>query len=313
MATQKLGKWVFKIYELLWRLVAARRTIILPPPQLVHDIDRPIFVIGCPRSGTTLMRLMLDSHPSIACPPETFFLLDLAKLWASDDTRKGLAEIGYDSQHFQRKLREFAAYFLQGYAESRGKLRIAEKTPHHVACLDFIEELFGPNAQYIMLYRHPFDVASSMFHHLTIDWHPVVGRYTENGENKYIGYARFWADHAQKMIEFELANPGRCVRVRYEDLVQDAEAVLRSIFEFLGEAWSPDVLAYYDQGHDLGRGDRKALMQKGIRASRGNWEQLNPDLLRQMRMIVEAPARELGYVEFTPSISQNLQQAGMVH
>jgi protein-tyrosine sulfotransferase len=313
MATQTMGKWAFKLYELLWRLVAARRTVILPPPKLAHEMHAPIFVIGCPRSGTTLMRLMLDSHPHIACPAETFFLLDLAKLWVSEDSRKGLAEIGYDVNHFRRKLREFAAYFLQGYAESRGKRRIAEKTPHYVACLDFIEELFGPEAQYIMLYRHPFDVASSMFNHLTIDWHPVVKKYTESEENKYLGYARFWADHVTKMIEFENTNPDRCIRIRYEDLVQNPEAVLRSLFGFLDEPWSSDVLKYYDKAHDLGRGDRKALMQKGIRPSWGNWEQLSPDLLRQMQTIVEAPARTLGYINFAPAVAQGLRQAGMVH
>ncbi|MBI3838011.1 MAG: sulfotransferase, partial [Planctomycetia bacterium] len=56
--------------------MAARRTIILPPPVVDTDSFSPVFLIGCPRSGTTLLRVMLDSHPHLASPPETFFLLD---------------------------------------------------------------------------------------------------------------------------------------------------------------------------------------------------------------------------------------------
>ena len=47
----KLGRWTFKTYELAWRLVAARRTVFLPPPCPADDAPPPIFVIGCPRSG----------------------------------------------------------------------------------------------------------------------------------------------------------------------------------------------------------------------------------------------------------------------
>ncbi len=297
-----LSRWVFKTYELTWRLLAARRTVIAPPPITASDAAPPIFLIGCPRSGTTLLRVMLDSHPNLACPAETFFLLDLAQLWNSDDSIKGLQEMGYDREHVRRKVREFASYFFQGYAQSRNKPRVVEKTPHYVACLGFIEDTFGPDCQYLMLYRHPFDVVLSMANHFTIDWHPLIRRYVEAETDKRIAYCRFWSDHVAKMLEFETRHPRRCRRVRYEDLMQDAEGLLRGVFEFLGEPWSPDVLTYYNQQHDLGRGDRKALMQKGLKPSVGNWQSLDRDLLDQMWAIVGETASRLGY-EYTEVVA----------
>ena len=285
----------FKIYELLWRLIAARRTVILPPPAVSDSISKPIFLIGCPRSGTTLLRVILDSHPNVACPAETFYLLDLEKFWSSDDAAKGLQEMGYDREHVRRKLRDFAGYFLRGYAQSRGKTRVAEKTPHYVACLDFIEEMFGPEAQYVMLYRHPFDMVMSMVNHYTIDWHPVVGQYVAQEPDRYSAYARFWADHVSKMLDFESRHADRCIRVRYEDVVKNTEPTLRRMFDGLNEVWSDEVLTYYNKQHDLGRGDRKALMQKGIKPSVDNWRALDAEVLHRMAAIVRKPASQLGY------------------
>ena len=293
--TKKASRWAHKSYELMWRLMAARRTVILPPPTCDHADFAPIFLIGCPRSGTTLLRMLLDSHPNVASPPESFFLLDLEKMWRSEDAIKGLQEMGYDRDHVRGKLREMAAYFLANYAASRGKGRLVEKTPHYVACLDFIEDLFGPRSQYLMLYRHPLDVVVSMTKHFTIGWHPLLSQYLDQYSNPHLGYARFWADHTMKMLAFEAANAERCLRVRYEDLVAEPEPRLRSIFEFIHEPWDSQVLNYYKVPHDQGRGDRKALMQKGITPSVGNWQGLDPALIQRIQQIVVEPARLLGY------------------
>jgi protein-tyrosine sulfotransferase len=292
---QNLGRWAHKSYELLWRLMAARRTVILPAPATETASFAPVFVIGCPRSGTTLLRMILDSHPNVASPPETFFLLDLEKMWVSDDAIKGLAELGYDREHVRSKVRDFAAYFLATYAASRGKGRLVEKTPHYVACLDFIEELFAPRSQYIMLYRHPLDVVVSMNRHFTIGWHPLLKQYLDRESEPLLGYAHFWADHVTKMLEFEAAHPDRCQRLRYEDLVAQPEQQMRAVFAFMGEPWHEEVLNYHKQPHDQGRGDRKALMAKGIAPSVGNWQDLDPALVEQIQDIVRMPARHLGY------------------
>src|SRR4051812_31229152 len=101
---QQLGRWTHKAYELVWRLMAARRTVILQAPSTQSVDFAPVFLIGCPRSGTTLLRMILDSHPNVACPPESFFLLDLEKMWSSEDAIKGLQEMGYEREHVRTKL-----------------------------------------------------------------------------------------------------------------------------------------------------------------------------------------------------------------
>jgi hypothetical protein len=70
---------------------------------------------------------------------------------------------------------------------------------------------------------------------------------------------------------------------------------LRSLLEFINEPWSDDVLKYYQQPHDLGRGDRKALLQKGIVPSIDNWRALDEVLLEKVQAIVQQPAARLGY------------------
>jgi hypothetical protein len=54
------------------------------------------------------------------------------------------------------------SFYFETYRQSKGKRRWADKTPHYVMCLDFVEELYGPSCQYLMIYRHPFDVAESL-------------------------------------------------------------------------------------------------------------------------------------------------------
>jgi hypothetical protein len=146
-----------------------------------------------------------------------------------------------------------------------------------------------------MLYRHPMDVIMSMSKHFTIGWHPLLRRYLDLEDNQYLGYARFWDVHVNKMLDFEAAHSDRCLRVRYEDIVADPEQRMRNMFQFLGEPWDDRVMAYYEQPHDLGRGDRKALIQKGIKASVDNWHSLDPDLIHGIDEIVGETAARLGY------------------
>jgi hypothetical protein len=67
--------------------------------------QKPIFIIGSPRSGTTLLRLILDSHPNISCGPETHFLVDLSKIvnvhWEQVEA------FGFDKAYWHQKLASF--------------------------------------------------------------------------------------------------------------------------------------------------------------------------------------------------------------
>src|SRR5262249_35446578 len=119
---------------------------------------RPIFIVGCGRSGTTLLRLMLDSHPAIAAGEETKFLTDLEPIVG--EHWRLLHTYGFDRAWWLDRIRAFYGGFLEEYATRRGKRRWAEKTPGYTFHLAFLDELF-PDAQYLHLIRDGRDVVAS--------------------------------------------------------------------------------------------------------------------------------------------------------
>ena len=110
-------------------LYEARRTKrIVVASETRPRTEKPIFIIGVHRSGTTLVRLILDSHSRIACPPESFFLLSLQLFFGNEKTMEGLKAMGFPREQVVDRLREFTSHFFEGYVASRGKSRWADKT-----------------------------------------------------------------------------------------------------------------------------------------------------------------------------------------
>jgi hypothetical protein len=140
--------------------VATQRVFVAPPAKARTEL--PIFIIGVHRSGTTLLRLVLDSHSRIAVPRESVFLLPLSAILREESAWQGLGALGFEPEHVFLKLREFSDYFFDAYAAARGKPRWADKSPQYVDCLDFIDKLYGPACKYLFIYRHGLDVANSI-------------------------------------------------------------------------------------------------------------------------------------------------------
>jgi Sulfotransferase family len=201
-----------------------------------HDItDRPpVFVIGSPRSGTTLLRLMLDSHPAISCGEETHFLRDLETIvgrnWAL------VATYGLSREWWLERIRALYGEFQAEVLARSGKTRWAEKDPTYTLHLDFIEELF-PDARFI---------------HLMRDGHDVVASFRDRWGYKSAARAARseWARYvrAAQMLGERLP-PERFLEVRYEHLVADPDHEGRRIFAFLDEAWDATVLDFDPAAH----------------------------------------------------------------
>src|SRR5689334_19471746 len=102
--------------------------------------NAPIFIVGCQRSGTTLLRLMLDSHSAIACGPETRFLRAFEPITGDEWDR--ISRFGQPREYWLEKIADFFGSFQEEYARSRGKRRWADKSPLYALHLDFILELF---------------------------------------------------------------------------------------------------------------------------------------------------------------------------
>lgn len=205
----------------------------------------PIVIGGCGRSGTTLLRVILDSHPNICCGPESNLFL------IGKTHRLSLEEIAFkfdlsaariiDLQQSSSSLAEFIDRFFAAYAAERGKARWAEKTPKNVTALDFIIAHF-PQSKFLHVIRDGRDVACSLRTHPR---HQVVnGRLVAlNTRNPWEqGVLRWVTDVRAGLVH---RSDPRYREIRYEDLVAEPEPALRALFEFLGESWDEGVLNFH--------------------------------------------------------------------
>jgi hypothetical protein len=253
------------------------------------EAEAPIFIVGCQRSGTTLLRLMLDSHPRISCGPETGLLSDLAALQRRNAGY--LRNYGLPDEYWDAKFAQFFDSFKTDYASSKGKARWADKTPKYALSLDYILRLF-PACQIVHMVRDGRDVVASHRDRwgywsaikATVKW------------PRYINAARAAGAEvgAQRYIE-----------IKYEDLVGEPESTVRSLLEFLREPWDAGVLEHDKKPHDIA--DHHAGFVAGRRASAqepsaiykhrvgAHKHELDPLLRLLFRLFSNRTLSELGY------------------
>jgi len=273
------------------------RVVVKTVERAGREPLKPGFVIGVYRSGTTLLRYVLDSHPNIAVPPESNFLNGLAELWGNEWYKKGLQGVGVDGEGFRQRLRAFAGDVFDDYTLAKDKQRWFDKTPSYVAILDFLDEIFGDECRYIMLYRHGLDVANSManMHGNDVKRGPGQRFADRYPDSAHLTNACYWAEQCEKMQAFEAAHPGQCFRIHYEQYSAEPESYLPPLFEFLGEEWDPEVLNFAEKQHDFGLQDSKVLETKGFKPNVGvyrNWAEAE---IRRAEEAVGATLRKLGY------------------
>lgn len=198
----------------------------------------PIFIGGHHRSGTTLMRRLLARHPHIACGPESNLLRDnkLARIheFLRNDWAAGLdPRYGFDPATVDAVLAELINAVIMPYAQARRKQRWAEKTPKNIVFIDMLFALF-PTAQFIHMIRDPRDVYCSVREkaaRTTPRWADTTPEQVASEWCRRIASGVPWRDR-----------PERYQEVRYDVLVTQPEATMRSLLAYLNEPWSPKVL-----------------------------------------------------------------------
>lgn len=254
----------------------------------------PIFIAGTYRSGTTLIRYILDSHSNICCPPESCFLQLLEPLISDENAIQGFGSMGFDEEHITQRISEFSSYFFLNYSASKGKSRWADKTPEYVNVLPFIKKLY-PSGKYILIYRNGLDSAHSFTRGGTFMRHQLES-YCRTGEDLRIGATRYWEQMTKKLLEFESKNRNDCFRIIYEDFCQKPELTIRSLLNFLDEPWEPQVLEYYEQDHDIGKEDGRVMVTRNISANSGYYRSWPKDLLKKCSDIALPTLDTLGYL-----------------
>jgi len=276
----------------------------LPAPRADRtdrtETEPPIFIIGCQRSGTSLLRRIFDSHSRIACPPESQFILPLTEILrartASDQDRylSGLASMGFGRAAVESSLARFITGFFEDYAASQGKVRCADKSPAYVECLPELRAIFGPGLRVVLIVRNGLDVAFSLSD-ANRDYPAIHRHVAASGGNVPIGAGRFWAEQNAKIEAFRSAWPNACIRVRYEELTTDPRSSLEPVFAFLDEPWEPGVLDYQRFPHHRGHEDPEVRRRSRIEPNSGRYRAWPLHVQDAVREACEPVLSQLGY------------------
>jgi protein-tyrosine sulfotransferase len=243
----------------------------------------PIFILSTERSGSTLLRYILDTHPDVCCPGE-LFLGRLAKDLRETVSRTlGLTsgeEVGDQDQATWREVNRIINELLSNFTRLRGKKIWCDKTPFNLKNLDELEKTF-PDARYLCLYRNSLDVVHSglgLEEKSYIWW--ALPYVVKHPKNYAAALLESWIDKTQIMIDFEKRHP-QVFRLRYEALVVDPVGTLNPVFEFLGLDWDPSLLdRVFKVRHDPGGGDYKIALTSKIEKDRvGKGAGIDPALM----------------------------------
>lgn len=205
--------------------------------QYKYSREMPVvFIGGMPRSGTTLLRVMLDSHPDVRCGGETRViprLLNLRNSWlkAPFESQR-LVEAGITAEVLDRAVAEFMLEIIARHG--RPAKRLCNKDPFTLKSAVYIKSLF-PQAQFLFLIRDGRAVAHSI----------VSRKVTISGFDitSYRQCLKKWNSATSSMYEqCKKLGPEVCLPVYYEQLVLHPEQTLRGILEFLHLPWNETVL-----------------------------------------------------------------------
>jgi tetratricopeptide (TPR) repeat protein len=220
------------------------RLAILPRARLRDDTAQPIFILGFPRSGTTLVEQTLSAHPRICAGDELPFVNEitdamvrvlnsplaypeaLAELWMGD-RRHGLDEL---RDYYLERVRQL------GVVEE-GALWFTDKMPLNETHLGLIALLF-PRSPMIHVLRHPLDVVLSTFsNHLT---HGFYCSYALETAARHFALTMELVEHYRAQMTLHY------LPIRYEDIVDDQEEAVRRILDFIGEPFDDACLAFHE-------------------------------------------------------------------
>jgi Sulfotransferase family len=276
-------------YDYSIRFLRRRRVRKRSEPQFPAP-----FVVGVGRSGTTLLRMMLDSHPELALPPETHFLPQFIQASGKlrygpgtmtraivHDQRRRFNDFGIDEADLRERFETVSPFnttdalraFYGLYAEKQGKPRWGDKTPDYVRKMKKIQNTL-PEAHYIHVIRDGRDAGLSQNARIAKRGKPPIPPRE---------MARRWRKRIVKS-RIDAAEANHYIEVRYEDMLLDTEGVLRRVCEHVELEFDPAMLLYHERA-----GERLQEMAGALPAKKGRPEREAGERIAAHAMTTKPP------------------------
>lgn len=269
----------------------------------------PTFLLGSMRSGTTLLRYLLNSHDHLACPPETKILAALAH----PQIVPALCALGPCRKEVMVRLRALIESFLDEHASAAGKRRWVDKTPAYCMAWRFLDELFEHEAKYLLLFRHPLDCVVSLqklserYPHFPAE-DPHIERLVQQHGAGLPVWAYYWSEANSQLLTLLRTVPARCHPIFYEELAVNPKLVVTEALQWMDE--DPVLLRLekafdsYSEGY---QDDKIRETNQVHRRSVGASFELEPRVRESLWRIVADTAERLGYAEQAVEIDVELR------
>lgn len=262
--------------------------------SLQVESESPFFLVGCTRSGTTILRDLLNSHPRLTIPGESHFIVPFYQAYGDPRDEREAVELARKTLHFwrvrcwelpltpadfagYRSFRDMVLRLYETWARLRNRPRWGDKTPYYVLTFPVLRELF-PGAKIIHIIRDGRDVALSW---LRSKYDPC---------NLFVAAAK-WRERVRRGRQAGAPLLGRSyMEVRYEALLAEPARTLQAVCAFLGEEFHEAMLRPT-------RGSDSRAESELLASNHGKWK---TRMSRRDRILFESVAgdllEELGYV-----------------
>jgi hypothetical protein len=288
-----------------------------------HNTDstlNPAFIISCERSGSTVLRYIIDTHPDITSPGELHLGQLCGDLYRTISRTAGeasnITDVAEKHTMIKTEVRRIISGLMNSYTETKKKHIWCEKTTMNLDYIDQLVNIF-PDARYICLYRHSMDMIHSCIEAGHFGFLPEHVEYVHKNPGNIVSVmAQRWVDKTRELLAFERRYASQCFRIKYESFILDPASTLEPLFRFLGVKWDATLLdAVFSMPHDQGDGDSKVRFAtqlyntsigKGSTISRSY---LPEYLLTEMNALLD----ELGYPVVGPDWGHALSPLTATH
>jgi len=242
-----------------------------------HMSERPVFIVGMPRSGTSLTEQILASHPAVFGAGELAF-------WQTAYTAYEVA--GLKSDDAANLIPGMARDYLDRVTALAGDApRVVDKMPLNFMTVGLIQAAF-PQARIIHLRRHPIDTCLSVYFQYFSRLHPYANDF-DNLAHYYRQYVRI-TDHWRAVLPATAL-----LEVPYEGLIEDQEGWTRRMLDFIGLPWDPKCLDFHQTDRAVITFSKWQVRQKINSGSAGRWRNYEK-YLGPLRHLMSPPLRTEG-------------------